>query len=67
MDTVCATVGIDVSKQKLDIALLVDGKIKTKVVENSAPGHQASYIEHTASSPDNREVAAARQSDAEQT
>jgi len=41
MDTVCATVGIDVSKKKLDIALLVNGKIKTKVLENSVSGHQA--------------------------
>lgn len=41
MNTVCATVGIDVSKKKLDIALLVDGKIKTKVLENSAEGHRS--------------------------
>ena len=41
MDMVCATVGIDVSKKKLDLALLVDGKIKTKVLENSSEGHQA--------------------------
>jgi transposase len=34
-------VGIDVSKKKLDVALLVDGKIKAKVVENTAAGHQA--------------------------
>jgi transposase len=32
-------VGIDVSKKKLDIALLVNGKLKTKVVENSASGY----------------------------
>ena len=31
-------VGIDVSKKKLDVALLVDGKIKSKVVENSSDG-----------------------------
>lgn len=31
-------VGIDVSKRKLDVALLVDGKVKTKVVENSTGG-----------------------------
>jgi len=41
MDTVCATVGIDVSKKKLDIALLVNNKIKTKVLENSIEGHRA--------------------------
>ena len=40
MDTICAAVGIDVSKKKLDVALLVDGKIKAKVVENCAKGHQ---------------------------
>lgn len=40
METVCATVGIDVSKKKLDIVLLVNGKSKTKVLENSAEGHQ---------------------------
>ena len=33
-------VGIDVSKKKLDVALLVNGKIKAKVVDNSATGHQ---------------------------
>jgi transposase len=40
MDTIYAAVGIDVSKKKLDVALLVDGKIKAKVVENCAKGHQ---------------------------
>lgn len=40
MDTACAVVGIDVSKKKLDIALLVNGKIKAKVLENSAEGHK---------------------------
>lgn len=32
-------VGIDVSKKKLDVALLVDGKLKSKVVENSPRGY----------------------------
>jgi transposase len=32
-------VGIDVSKRKLDVALLVDGKVKSKVVENSSKGY----------------------------
>ena len=40
MDMICATVGIDVSKKKLDVVLLIDGKIKAKVVENCAKGHQ---------------------------
>jgi len=34
-------VGIDVSKKKLDVALLVNGKIKSKVIENTAEGHKA--------------------------
>jgi transposase len=41
MNTVSAVVGIDVSKKKLDVALLVDGKTRAKVVENTAAGHQA--------------------------
>lgn len=41
MNTVCAAVGIDVSKKKLDIALLVNGKVKAKVLDNSAQGHRA--------------------------
>lgn len=40
MDNSKAVVGIDVSKKKLDVALLVNGKIKAKVVDNSASGHQ---------------------------
>jgi len=40
METVCAVVGIDVSKKKLDIALLLNGKIKAKVVENSSDGYK---------------------------
>ena len=40
METVCAVVGIDVSKKKLDIALLVNGKIKAKVVDNSTDGYE---------------------------
>lgn len=40
MDTICAAVGIDVSKKKLDVALLINGKVKAKVVENSSQGHQ---------------------------
>ena len=33
-----AVLGIDVSKHKLDCALLVEGKYKTKVVANDAKG-----------------------------
>ncbi|MYM73102.1 transposase, partial [Duganella sp. FT134W] len=40
MNTISTVVGIDISKKKLDVALLVNGKIKAKVVENSAAGHQ---------------------------
>lgn len=40
MDTASAVVGIDVSKKKLDIALLVNGKMKSKVVDNGADGHR---------------------------
>ncbi len=39
MNTV-PVVGIDVSKKKLDVALLVQGKFKSKVVDNSADGHK---------------------------
>lgn len=41
MNKVSAVVGIDVSKKKLDVSLLVEGKARTKVLENSASGHQA--------------------------
>lgn len=40
MNTTNAVVGIDVSKKKLDVALLVNGKLKSKVIDNSAEGHQ---------------------------
>lgn len=32
-------VGIDVSKRKLDVALLADGKLKSKVFDNTPAGH----------------------------
>ena len=35
-----AIIGIDVGKRKLDIALLVDGKIRSKVIDNTKAGHQ---------------------------
>lgn len=41
MDTAYAVVGIDVSKKKLDVALLENGKMKAKVVENTADGHKS--------------------------
>lgn len=41
MNTVATSVvGIDVSKRTLDIALLVNNKIKTKVLNNTASGHR---------------------------
>ena len=40
MDTVRAVLGIDVSKSKLDVALLLNGKVKSKVVPNTPDGHQ---------------------------
>jgi transposase len=40
MDAAHAVVGIDVSKKKVDIALLVNGKVKSKVLDNSAEGHK---------------------------
>ena len=33
-------VGIDVSKKKLDVALFANGKVKSKVIDNSADGHK---------------------------
>lgn len=41
MNAAIAVVGIDVSKLKLDIALLFNGKAKSKVLENSAAGHKS--------------------------
>ena len=41
MNEAACVVGIDVSKRKLDIALLVDGKRKSKVFDNTASGHGA--------------------------
>ena len=40
MEAVCPVVGIDVSKKKIDLELLVNGKRKSKVLENSPAGHQ---------------------------
>lgn len=39
MDGAHTVVGIDVSKLKLDIALLANGKVKSKVLDNSPAGH----------------------------
>jgi transposase len=41
MDQATCAVGIDVSKRKLDIALLIDAKRKSKVFDNTASGHCA--------------------------
>lgn len=40
MDAARAVVGIDVSKLKLDIALLINGKVKSKVIENTSEGYR---------------------------
>lgn len=44
MNAAHAVVGIDVSKLKLDVAVLFNGKVKSKVVDNSSAGH-ASLVE----------------------
>ncbi len=41
MNEAACVVGIDVSKRKLDIALLIDGKRKSKVFDNTKKGHAA--------------------------
>lgn len=41
MDAARPVVGIDVSKLKLDIALLINGKVKSKVIENTSEGHRS--------------------------
>ena len=41
MDAIRDVLGIDVSKSKLDVLLLVAGKAKSKVVPNTPEGHQA--------------------------
>jgi transposase len=41
MEPAREVLGIDVSKLKLDVALLINGKVKSKVVPNTADGHQA--------------------------
>lgn len=40
MNTLREVLGIDVSKAKLDVALLINGKVKSKVVQNTQEGHQ---------------------------
>ena len=35
------TVGIDVSKKKLDVAVLLDGKVRNKTVDNTPQGYRA--------------------------
>lgn len=41
MEQAQSMVGIDVSKSKIDIALLVNGKLKSKVLDNSPAGHSS--------------------------
>lgn len=41
MEATHEKLGIDVSKSKLDITLLINGKGKSKVVQNTADGHRA--------------------------
>lgn len=41
MNEIVCVVGIDVAKRKLDIALLINNKIKTKVFDNTSAGHKA--------------------------
>lgn len=41
MNTVRDVLGIDVSKKKLDLALLINGKLKAKVFDNTSAGHTA--------------------------
>src|SRR4051812_23149844 len=41
MEASNAFVGVDVSKKKIDIALQLNGKMKTKVLDNTADGHTA--------------------------
>jgi transposase len=40
MNAVREVLGIDVSKSKVDVALLINGKMKSKVVQNTPDGHQ---------------------------
>lgn len=40
MDALHAVMGIDVSKKKLDIALLDNGKVKSKVLDNTPEGYE---------------------------
>lgn len=40
MEAAYPVVGIDVSKKKLDVELRFNGKVKTKVIENSPAGHK---------------------------
>jgi len=49
MEAAQSFVGIDVSKLKVDVALLINGKVKSKVLDNSAAGH-ASLLEWLAKS-----------------
>ncbi|MEF9926716.1 MAG: IS110 family transposase, partial [Massilia sp.] len=41
MEAMREVLGIDVSKSKLDIELLRNGKVKTKVLQNTPAGHKS--------------------------
>jgi transposase len=41
MNVAHGVVGIDVSKLKLDVALLFNGKVRSKVLDNSSAGHKS--------------------------
>ncbi len=40
MDKEATAIGIDVGKHKLDVALIIEGKIRSKSVMNSSAGYQ---------------------------
>jgi len=40
MDKEATAIGIDVGKHKLDVALIIEGKVRSKPVANSAAGYQ---------------------------
>jgi len=40
MDKEATAIGIDVSKYKLDVALIIEGKLRSKAVTNSSTGYQ---------------------------
>lgn len=51
-------IGIDVGKRSLDLALLVEGKIKSKVFENTTVGHTVlpKWLIERGATPDNNHI-----------